>query len=415
MQPTGADPLRHEAVFSEHQAAFSHQSGDLKTLTEVVVSTEDDAEARRVTLTNTGRHPREIDLTSYAELVLAPLAADVAHPAFSKLFVVTDFLPELGVIIATRRRRAPGDPEVWAAHIAVVEAREVAPIQIETDRARFIGQGGSVGRAAMANGALSQTTGTVLDPVFAIRRSVDVPAGGIARVTFWTMVADNPDRLLDLVDRHRDPSAFGRAVTLSWTQAQVQLRHLGMTRAEAADFQRLGGMLIRADARLRATDATIRAGAAPQSALWPYGISGDLPILLFRIEDAEDAPRLREVLAAHEYLRMRQLAFDVVILNDRAASYVQDLQILIEAAVRAAGSRPQPDQPGAPDGKVHVLRSDLIPPEAGAMLNAAASVVLRASRGDVGAQIDSADPVRGPAARAACARTTCAADPGGCL
>jgi cyclic beta-1,2-glucan synthetase len=171
----------HKVVFSEHEAVFTHSAGSLTTQTEIVVSAEDDAEARRVTLTNTGRTKREIDLTSCAELVLAPMAADVAHPAFSKLFVVTDFLPELGVLIATRRRRAPHDPEVWAAHIAVVEGTEVAAIGFETDRARFIGLDGSIRQAAMAGRRLSQTTGTVLDPVFAIRRSVLVPAGGPCR------------------------------------------------------------------------------------------------------------------------------------------------------------------------------------------------------------------------------------------
>ncbi|GAA0306908.1 glucoamylase family protein [Rhodovulum strictum] len=401
MQPTGADPARHEAVFSEHHATFAHQTDDLTTLTEVVVSAEDDAEARRVTLTNTGRQAREIDLTSYAELVLAPLSADVAHPAFSKLFVVTDYLPELGVIVATRRRRSPTDPEVWAAHIAVVEGQEAAPIQIETDRAKFIGAGGSVGRAAMAAAPLSQTTGTVLDPIFAIRRSLVVPAGAMARVTFWTMIAGDPDVLLDLVDRHRDPSAFGRAVTLAWTQAQVQLRHLDVTHAAAADFQRLGGMVIRADARLRAPAAGILAGAGPQSALWPHAISGDLPIILFRIEDAEDAPRLLELLAAHEYLRMHQLAVDVVVLNDRAASYVQDLQKTIDAAVRSARSRPRPDTADSrADGTVHVLRSDLIGADARALLLSVASVVLVAGRGSIGQQIDAATAATPPRRRA---------------
>ncbi|MDZ7601592.1 MAG: glucoamylase family protein, partial [Hoeflea sp.] len=391
LQPSGADPEGHQAVFSEHQAAFTHQRGKLKTLTEVVVSAEDDAEARRVTLTNTGQTAREIDLTSYAELVLAPLASDIAHQAFSKMFVVTDFLPELGVLIATRRRRSPSDPEVWAAHIAVVEGTEAAPIQFETDRARFIGAGRSIASAAMAQSDLSQTTGTVLDPIFAIRRSVTVPAGGMARVTFWTIVADDPEILLDLVDRHRDPSAFDRAVTLAWTKAQVQLRHLGMTQATATDFQRLGGMLVRGDAGLRAPAASVSAGAAPQSSLWPHGISGDLPIILFRIEDAEDAPRLLEVLAAHEFLRMRQLAVDLVILNDRSASYVQDLQTRVEQAVRSAGTRPRAGAPsGRNDGAVHVLRRDLIPADSLASLLALASVVLVARRGSIGQQIDAA-------------------------
>ena len=389
VQPTRADPSLHRAVFCEHHAAFTYRADRLITTTEVVVSAEDDAEARRVTLTNTGRQPREVDLTSYAELVLAPPAADLAHPAFSKMFVVTDYLPELGVIIATRRRRAPSDPEVWAAHIAVVEGAESAPMQFETDRARFIGRGRNLVQAAMADADLSNTIGTVLDPIFSIRRRVMIPAGGMVRVTYWTMVASTPEALLDLVDRHRDPSAFGRAATLSWTQGQVQLRHLGITPSAASDFQRLGGMVLRGDARLRTSSAQIAAGAGPQSALWPHGISGDLPIVLFLISDTDDVAQLNEVLAAHEYLRMRQLAVDLVILNERASSYVQDMQNVIEVAVRSAQSRPRNDAPhGAAQGSIYSLRADLVVPEARALLLAVAAVVLVASRGTIGQQID---------------------------
>ena len=388
--PTGRDTHLHRAVFCEHHAAFTHSARHLVTHTEVVVSAEDDAEARRVTLTNTGHHPREIDVTSYAELVLAPAAADLTHPAFSKLFVVTDYLPELGVLVATRRKRSPSDPEVWAAHIALVEGEETAPQQHETDRARFIGRGRGPADPAAAEAPLSGTIGTVLDPVFALRRRVLIPGGGRARVTFWTMVAATPEALLDLVDRHRDPSAFGRAVTLAWTQTQVQLRHLAITAATALDFQRLAGMLIRGDARLRASAVQVRAGAGPQSDLWAMGISGDLPIVLFVISDAEDIGRLHEVLAAAEYWRMRQLAVDLVILNDHASSYLQDLQIAVETAARSAQARPSSAIAG---GAIHILRADLTTPEMRARLLASAAVVLVASRGSIGAQLDLLPPV----------------------
>ncbi len=388
VQPMSADAARHRAVFSEHQASFTRQAPHFTTMTEILVSAEDDAEARRVTLTNTGRRAREIDLTSYAELALAPQSADQAHPAFSKMFVVTDYLPELGVIIATRRRRSSSDPEIWAAHIAVVEGTETGPIEIETDRARFIGRGRSLEQAAMAKSPLSGTTGPVLDPIFSIRRSVRVPAGGVTRVTFWTMVADSPDALLDLVDRHRDPSAFARAATLSWTQAQVQLRHLGVTHAEAADFQALGGMVMRRDGRLRASTAQIASGAAPQSALWALGISGDLPIVLFQIEDAQDIAALHQVLSAHEYWGMRQFPVDLVILNDRLSSYVQDLQIAIESAVRAVRSRPRADGIHAPaKGTIHTLRSDILNPAAREHLLSIAHLVLAARRGSISQQM----------------------------
>jgi len=393
VQPTGEGRELHRAAFSEHHAAFTHQAARLTTTTEVVVSAEDDAEARRVTLTNTGRGAREIDVTSYAELVLAPLAADIAHPAFSKLFVVTDHLPELGVIIATRRRRSPEEPEVWAAHIAVVEGEETAPIQIETDRARFIGRGRTIGDAAMARAPLSGTVGTVLDPIFSIRRRVSVPPGGTTRITFWTMVATSPEALLDLVDRHRDPSAFARAATLAWTQMQVQLRHLEITHAEAAEFQTLGGMILRNDARLRASPARIAAGAGPQSTLWPWGISGDLPIVVLQIEDVGDIAALHQALSAHEYWNMRGLAADLVILNDRSSSYVQDLQNAIDAAARAARSRPGADHVHAPArGSIHTLRADLMNREARDHLIAVARVILVASRGGIGAHLRALRP-----------------------
>lgn len=388
VQPIRADAQSHRAVFCEHHASFTRQAPHFATTTEVVVSAEDDAEARRVTLTNTGRSAREVDVTSYAELALAPQSADQAHPAFSKMFVVTDYLPELGVVIATRRRRSPTDPEVWAAHIAVVEGAETGPIEIETDRAKFIGRGRNLQQAAMAEAPLSGTTGTVLDPIFSIRRRVSVPAGGMTRVTFWTMVADSPDALLDLVDRHRDPSAFARAETLSWTQAQVQLRHLGISHADAADFQALGGMVMRGDGRLRASAAQITTGAAPQSALWALGISGDLPIVLLQIDDAQDIAVLQQVLSAHEHWGMRQLSVDLVILNDRLSSYVQDLQIAIDSAVRAARSRPQADGVHASaKGTIHTLRSDIIVPDARAHLLSAARLVIVAGRGSVNQQL----------------------------
>ena len=388
-RPVTTSPGRHTAVFSEHLASFTHKQGTLTTTTEVVVSAEDDAEARRVTLTNTGRHAREIDLTSYAELVLAPAASDLAHPAFSKMFVVTDHLPELNVIIATRRRRSPDEPEVWAAHMAVVEGSETAPAQVETDRARFIGRGRDIGQAAMAADPLSGTTGTVLDPVFAIRRRVLVPAGGMARVTFWTMVAETSGQLLDLVDRHRDASAFERAATLAWTKAQVQLRHLDVTSAEAADFQRLAGFILRGDPRLRVSRGRIAAGAGPQSGLWAQGISGDLPLVVLQVEDPEDAAQVRQALAAHEYWRARQLAVDLVILNDRASSYVQDLQVAIETAVRSSQVRPRTDNAMRSGmGSVYMLRTDMMMPETRALLLSVASVVLVARRGGIGAQLD---------------------------
>jgi cyclic beta-1,2-glucan synthetase len=394
-QPSGIEPDAYEVAFNEDRAQFTRHDGTLTTVQEIVVSAEEDAEVRRISLTNSGNDVREVELTSYSEIVLAPPAADIAHPAFSKLFVQTEYLANEGAILATRRRRSPDEPQIWAAHLAVLDGAAVGKIEVETDRARFLGRGGSIRTAiaAIDGRPLSGTVGTVLDPVFALRRCIRVAPGATVRIAFWTMVASSREALLDLVDKHRDTTAFERASTLAWTQAQVQLRHIGINPGEAGLFQRLAGHLLYAAPMLRPSSEAILRGTGPQPLLWPLGISGDLPILLLRISDSENLDLAHQLLQAHEYWRMKQLAIDLVILNERASSYVQDLQIAIETLVRTSQSRPTPGIEGAA-GRVYVLRADLISSEARAHLLSISRAVLVGQRGALADQLDRVPDVR---------------------
>ena len=385
---TPGDAYRDEVIFEEDHAHLIHRDRTLTTTLDVVVSGEDDGEVRRLSLINSGRRPREIEVTSYAEVVLTTPATDNAHPAFAKMFVETEHLSEFGALLATRRRRSRDEAEIWAAHFAVVEGEIVAEPQYESDRARLLGRSGDISSAsAIVDGAaLSNTVGTVLDPVFSLRRRVAVPPGKVARVAFWTIVAASRAQLLELIDKHHDRSAFERAQTLAWTQAQVQLRYLDVDAAEAADFQRLAAPLLYADPRFRAPPGAIIRGAGPQSGLWPHAISGDLPIVLLRIDDIEDIRQVRQLLRAHEYWRMKRLGVDVVIINERASSYVQDLQIAIETAVRSSQSRPRLGEEHA-QGSVYTLRADLMDGNARALLQSVARVVLIARRGSIADQL----------------------------
>jgi cyclic beta-1,2-glucan synthetase len=400
-QPIGAELDAYEVTFNEERAAFTHRDGRLVTTLEVLVSAEDDAEVRRVTVSNFGEQPREIDVTSYAELALGPQATDAAHPAFSKLFVETEHLAGQGAILATRRRRASTEPQVWAAHLAVVDRHAVGHREFETDRARFLGRGGSVrAPAAAVNGRrLSGATGTVLDPIFALRRRIRIAPGGMARVDFWTMVASSREDVLDLIDKHHDAGAFERAAALAWTQAQVQLHHLDIDRSAAEQYQRLAGHIIHATPMLRPSSEAIGSGSGAQPDLWSLGISGDLPIMLVRISDIDQLDLAREALQAVEYWRMKRLALDLVILNERAPSYVQDLQIALETLVRASQSRPQIGEE-QPPGHIFMLRADLISPQARALLASVARVVLMGERGSLADQLERVLEAR-PSPRAA--------------
>jgi len=397
-QPSGVEPDEYDVAFLEGRAEIVRRDGTLTTTLEVLVSTEDDAEVRRVSISNSGTSEREIEVTSYAELVLTAQGADLAHQAFSKLFVQTEYLANVGAILATRRRRAPTEPEIWAAHLAVVDGEAIGKPEVETDRARFLGRGHSLRTplAVVDGRPLSNTVGTVLDPVFALRRRVRIAPGAIVRIAFWTMVAPTRQAVLDLADKHRDLTAFDRAAMLAWTQAQVQLHYLDITAGEAGLFQRLAGHLLYAAPTMRSSFETILRGAGGQPGLWGQGISGDLPILLLRIADAENLDIAHQLLQAHEYWRMKQLAIDLVIVNERASSYVQDLQIALETLVRTSRSRPQIGVDG-PSGRVFILRADLISPETRLLLASVARVVLVGQRGSLADQLDRTPEGKPPA------------------
>jgi cyclic beta-1,2-glucan synthetase len=354
----------------------------------VVVSSEDDAEVRRISLSNVGVRARDIQVTSYAELSLTAQAADSAHPAFAKLFVETEFVADVGALIATRRKRSDDETSVWVAHVLVTDAETVGELQFETDRARFVGRTRNLRDpvSVMDGRPLSNTVGAVLDPILSLRRTVRVPPGGTVRLIYSTIAAATREEALDLADKYRDARTFERTHTLAWTQAQVQLHHLGITSEEALLFQRLANAILYVDPSLRPTADVLARSSLDISTLWSQGISGDLPIILARIDDPDDVDIIRQMLRAHEYWRMKQLSADVVIINEKAASYVQELQDSLEALVRGSQLRLSPDSGGV-SGKIYLLRGDLLTPQARTQLQSVARAVLLSRRGTLAEQI----------------------------
>lgn len=387
-QPSGVDADDYAVSFTEERAEIIRRDGDWNTTLDVVVSSEDDAEVRRISVTNMGTNTHELQVTSYAELSLAPQAADVAHPAFGNLFVQTEFVPEVGALLATRRRRSDEEASVWVAQVVVVEGDMVGSLQYETDRARFLGRGHHIRTAVSMGGGrpLSNTVGPVLDPVLSLRCTVRVSPGETVRVVFSTIVGPARDHVLELVDKYSDPRVFERALSLAWTQARVQLHHLGIENDEAQLFQQLANAVLYADALLRPSSETLSQSTVDRTALWAHGISGDLPIVLTCIDKADDVDIVRQLLRAHEYWRMRQLSTDLIILNEKASSYEQGLQGSLEGLVRGSRLRLCPDIGGA-RGSIYLLRTDLLSEQDRLLLRQVARVVLLGRRGTLVEQV----------------------------
>ena len=387
-QPSRVEPDAYEVSFYEDRAEFIRRDHGLTTTLEVVVSPEDDAEIRRVSVTNLGSRTRDIQVTSYAELCLASQAADVAHPAFSNLFVETEFVVDASALLATRRKQSDKETAVWAAHVVVVEGETLGDSQFETDRARFLGRGHDIlNPVSIIDGRpLSNTAGSVLDPVLSLRRTVRILPGATARIAFSTIVAPTREQVLELADKYRGAATFGRTLALAWTQAQVQLHYLGISLDEAHLFQRLANSVIYSDASMRPSSDVLSRSTLDRSALWAQGISGDLPIVLVRIDEAKDFDIVRQLLRAHEYWRMKQLSADVVIINEKPSSYTEDLQSSLDGLVRSSRLRLSPDTDNV-RGSIFLLRADLITPQERTLLQTVARAVLLSRRGTLSEQV----------------------------
>jgi cyclic beta-1,2-glucan synthetase len=381
--PLLKEPDTYEVAFAEDRVMINRSDGDISTRLELIVSPEDNAELRRVTLRNNGSKARELEVTSYAELVLAAPGADLAHPAFSKLFVQTEFVASQNALLATRRPRKPDESTLWAAHGLASDS--IGALQVETDRARFLGRGRTLANAVMVEGRpLSGTVGPVLDPIFSLRRRVRVLPGEDVVLTFTTLVASSREEALTLIDKYRNPRTFERELLLSWTQAQVGLHHLSITPEDAHLFQNLASRLLYNDPALRPSSEVIRRNVLSVRSLWRFGISGDVPILLVQLSDDDHIRLAQTLLKAYEYWRMRHWGVDIVFLNERSSSYSQDFQNNLESLTRVLQSNSSWKDVS---GNLFVLRADLMTMDERTLLRSVARVVLSGQDGTLAEQL----------------------------
>lgn len=326
-QPTQVEPQDYTVVFDPDRVEFGRRDFDLSVRTEIVVSPEDNVEVRRVTLTNLANRMRNIEITSFAEVVLGSRRAFSAHPAFAKMFVQSEYLFDYDGLLFSRRPRSKHETPLFVLHMLTMK-RVWHPTEYESSRAEFIGRGRSVHapQALESKAALKKTTGMVIDPCFSLRTRIELQHGETEALSFITIAANTREEVIKLAQRYHDLHTITRAFEMAWSQSDVELRHEQFNIAQAHAFQHLANALFFNVPALRAESAQLRANRLPQSGFWRFGISGDFPIVVLRIDDARQYPFVQELLLAHAYLRMRGIAFDLVVLNEEASGYFQDLQ-----------------------------------------------------------------------------------------
>jgi len=378
-QPIGKSPRKFGSVFSEDSVRFWRNDKNIVTKTEIVVSPEDSVELRKITLINESQSPQELELTSFMELALARFNDDNAHPSFSKLFIQTELAPNQNALLATRRRRSSEQEELWAFHTIACSLPFPGTVEYETDRSLFVGRGHTPRNpAALENyKPLSNTVGSVLDPIFSLRKKVTVPAGKSVKVVFSTGMVEDKSLALELVDKYSDFYTFERESEMAWTQAQVQLRHLKTDTLKAHLYQKLAGRVLYLDGSLRPNSQIISQNKRTQIDLWPYGVSGDFPLILIEMNDEKDISLFKDLLHAHEYMRLKGIVVDLVVLNLSSSSYLQSLQDELTRQVRMSGCQGLLNKHGG----IFLLRSDLMPREDVLLFRSIARAVFKGSLG----------------------------------
>ncbi|MEJ2613615.1 MAG: hypothetical protein P8Z35_01535 [Ignavibacteriaceae bacterium] len=385
-KPTLKRSKNYEVIFSEGHAEFRRSDQNIDMHTEIVVSPEDDIELRRIHLANRSRARRTIDITSYAEVVLASSASDALHPAFSNLFVQTEIIRERHAILCTRRPRSPEDQILWMFHMMEVRGAKIEGISFETDRMQFIGRGNTINtpQAMKDLKALSNSQGSVLDPIVAIRYKIILEPEETATIDMIFGLSETRNKTLNLIDKYRDRHLANRVFELAYTHSQVVLRQINAAEADAQLYGHLASSVIYANSYLRTDPDVIIKNRRGQSGLWGYSISGDLPIVLLQIEDPANISLVNRIVQAHAYWRLKGLEVDLVIWNEDHAGYRQQLQEQIMRLIAAGIEANIVDRPGG----IFVRQADQISNEDRILIQTVARVIISDRRGTLESQIN---------------------------
>lgn len=383
-QPSGQTPEQQSVLFSPSKAEFHRRDGDISTYLEMVVPPDDDLEIRRLAFTNHSDQVRNLVLTSYGEIILTQQESDARHPAFNKLFIESEFLPNLNALLFRRRPRSTNERPIYLVHLLVMESQPVSSIRYETDRASFLGRG-QTSRipAALADGQLSNTTGASLDPIMALGHNIELEPHSTAQIAFITLAADTRQKALELASAYQHWSVIERAFDQARYQGELELHRLSIDTTEIERIQRLLAALLYPHPNLRAAPSILAANNKAQPGLWSFGISGDYPILLVRISDETELGLVRDLLQAHIYWRNRQVPITLVIFNQRDTGYNQELYNQVYRLIVRMSSEMWINRHAG----IFILRADQIAEADRVLLQTAARVVLDGKQGSLAEQV----------------------------
>ena len=301
----------YQTTFHSHKASFQHANGDLQTLYEIGVSPEDSFELRQLQITNLGTRDKILEVTSYAELSLSPPDAEMAHPAFTKLFIDMQYDREKNIFFATRRPREPHG-EDRAIAFSKMHLFDVPVLQqsFESDKETFLGRQHTPATPDALGRALTNSDLPSPSPAFAMRIRFRVPAGKNVTLSLMTGVMASRFDIYNLFDKYNSPSALRGVFEAANARNKIVNKFLTITAPDEVYIQNLLSLMIYPH-RHGKDNISVPGNL---DCLWQFGISGDLPLLVFIANNTEDLSSIRLLVKAHEYWRLRGFESDFAIV-----------------------------------------------------------------------------------------------------
>ena len=324
--PIYKEPDSYKVEFSNYKASFYREDGDIETKMDVVLLPEELGEIRKVTLKNNGEDEAILETISYFEVVGETLGADLAHPAFSNLFIKTEVLEGEEGLLAHRRKREEEIQDNWILHGVKVFNGDEGKFQYETSRTNFIGRGNPLRRPRGIIKGLTNTTGIVLDPIMSIGKKIKIGKGEKVSLYYITALTHSRQEAVDILNKYREIDSINMAMDLSNTKSQTEIGYLNLNHSDIPFYEELLPYLFYLNKNTKSQYANIlKQNRKGKEGLWAHGISGDNPIVLVTIKSMEGIENLMKLIDAHEYWSYKGLKVDLVVLNEDDSVYYQPL------------------------------------------------------------------------------------------
>ena len=315
--PLDVMPSQYRVSFASDKVSFLRVDDDIETKTEITVLKDYFAEVRRFTFTNNGATDVDLELTSYAEVVISPKEVDAGHRVFNGMKILSEYDSEHDALIFNKPAPDSEDSRYFVVHKLFDDSNSNL-VEYETSRMRFLGRGGSIRHAHVIDNhrTLSNTVGTTLDPIMSMRRRVHVPAGESVSAFLITGFAKAREQLFQLLEQYRNAidveDAFKNASVFNNMRTNMSLLKGSQMRL----YNGISKYILQTATFGNQRQEMIGKNKLSQKGLWRFGISGDHAIVLMEIDDINKSGFAKEMLRAFEYYKVHGMVLDLVFIND---------------------------------------------------------------------------------------------------